>query len=121
MSGKKQKATVNSVASQIKNLIRGVQTGYKYKMTFAYNHFPIQALIHNGGKQIEIKNFLGEKRNRVINGLPGVTMSRSDDEKNIITVIGNDLQNVSQTCSLIHQSVLVKHKDIRQFLDGIYV
>ncbi len=38
-----------------------------------------------------------------------------------IVVTGTDLNNVSQTCALIHQSVLVKNKDIRQFLDGIYV
>ena len=28
-------------------------------MRFAYAHFPINALVSNGGKTIEIKNFLG--------------------------------------------------------------
>ena len=28
-------------------------------MRFAYAHFPINTLVSNGGKTIEIKNFLG--------------------------------------------------------------
>jgi hypothetical protein len=28
---------------------------------------------------------------------------------------------VCRSCALVHQSCLVRHKDIRKFLDGIYV
>jgi large subunit ribosomal protein L9e len=31
------------------------------------------------------------------------------------------LEKVSQSAALLHQSVLVRRKDIRKFLDGIYV
>ena len=34
---------------------------------------------------------------------------------------GNDIENVSRSAALIHQVCLVKNKDIRKFLDGIYV
>ena len=34
---------------------------------------------------------------------------------------GNDIENVSRSTALIHQQCLVKNKDIRKFLDGIYV
>jgi len=34
---------------------------------------------------------------------------------------GNDLEQVSQTAARIHQIALVREKDIRKFLDGIYV
>ena len=34
---------------------------------------------------------------------------------------GNNIEAVSRTCALIHQQCLVKNKDIRKFLDGIYV
>jgi large subunit ribosomal protein L9e len=34
---------------------------------------------------------------------------------------GNDLELVSRSAGLIQQSTLVKNKDIRKFLDGIYV
>ena len=33
----------------------------------------------------------------------------------------NNLENVSQSAALIHQSCAVKVKDIRKFLDGLYV
>lgn len=59
--------------------------------------------------------------NKRVNALPGVTISKKEEEKNILTIIGNDLNNVSQTCALIHQSTKVPDKDLRQFLDGIYV
>ncbi|KAM3131135.1 60S ribosomal protein L9 [Paramecium bursaria] len=118
---RKQRCQVNSVASQIKNMIRGVTTGYKFKMVFAFAHFPIIVNLLGKGDGIEIKNFLGEKIVRTIQCLPGVTITRNEDEKNTITLLGNDLNNVSLTCALIHQSVAVKNKDIRQFLDGIYV
>jgi ribosomal protein L6P/L9E len=42
-------------------MIRGVTLGYKFKMRYAYAHFPIQGFITDGGKAVEIRNFLGEK------------------------------------------------------------
>jgi len=38
-----------------------------------------------------------------------------------IVLVGNDINNVSRTCALIQQICAVKNKDIRKFLDGIYV
>jgi len=32
---------------------------------------------------------------------------------------GNDIEKVGESCALIHQSCLVKRKDIRKFLDGM--
>ncbi|CAD8112118.1 unnamed protein product [Paramecium primaurelia] len=121
-SYRKQRCQVNSVASSIKNMIRGVTTGYKFKMVLAYAHFPIIINLLEKGMGVEIKNFLGEKIIRTIKCLPGVTITRNEaEEKNVLTLQGNDLNNVSLTCALIHQACAVKNKDIRQFLDGIYV
>lgn len=102
LAKRRQRAQVISVKSQIENLIRGVQTGYKFKMRLAYAHFPIQAVVEDKGKTVEIKNFLGEKRIRRIEALEGVTISRNDEEKNTITLVGTNLDNVSLTCALIH-------------------
>ena len=120
-AGKKQKAAVNTISSHIKNMIRGVTDGFKFKMKFAYAHFPIQANLINNGKGVEIKNFLGEKNVRKIDALEGVQIHRTEEAKDELTVTGNSLENASLTCALIQQSVRVKNKDIRQFLDGIYV
>ena len=118
---RKQKAAVTTIASHIKNMIRGVTSGYKFRMKFAYAHFPIQANLINNGKGVEIKNFLGEKHVRKINALEGVTINRTEEAKDELTVQGSNLENTSLTCALIQQCVRVKNKDIRQFLDGIYV
>ena len=79
-------------------MIRGVTKGYKFKMRYAYAHFPIQANILPGNKSIEIKNFIGEKLVRKIDALEGVTITRKEEEKDQILVQGTSLENVSQTC-----------------------
>ena len=57
----------------------------------------------------------------MVEALEGVTVKRSTDVKDEITLEGNDINNVSGTCALIQQVCAVKRKDIRKFLDGIYV
>jgi len=90
-------------------------------MRFVYAHFPINVTLTNKDTKVEIRNFLGEKVVRVVDCLPGVTVSRSKDVKDEIVLIGNDINHVSRTCALIQQICAVKRKDIRKFLDGIYV
>ncbi len=55
----------------MQNLIKGVTKGYEYKMRLVYAHFPININIEDATK-IEVRNFLGEKRVRVVHMLPGV-------------------------------------------------
>ena len=47
-----------------------------------------------------------------------ITRSKVKDE---LIIEGTDIELTSRTCALIHQICLVKNKDIRKFLDGIYV
>ena len=56
------------------NLMKGVTVGFEYKMRLVYAHFPINANIENEGTKIEIRNFLGEKRVRTVNMLPGAPL-----------------------------------------------
>ena len=90
-------------------------------MRFVYSHFPINVAIVKKAACVEIRNFLGEKVVRVVDALDGVTVTRSTDIKDEIVLDGNDIDNVSRTCALIQQICAVKRKDIRKFLDGIYV
>jgi large subunit ribosomal protein L9e len=121
LAKRKQRAKVRSVASSIQNMLRGVTTGFKYKMRLAYAHFPIQTIVTEGGKKLEIKNFIGEKVSRIINAVGETKVIRTEEEKDVLTIQGVNLDDVSKTCALIQQSCRVKNKDIRQFLDGIYV
>ena len=83
-------------------MIRGVTKGYKFRMRFAYNHFPIQAAVLNNGKNVEIRNFLGERYVRKITCLEGVTAFKDEEAKDEITFTGTDLENISRTCALVH-------------------
>jgi large subunit ribosomal protein L9e len=90
-------------------------------MRFVYAHFPINVNIIEDGTCVEIRNFLGEKIIRRVQMMDGVTVINSEAQKDEIILVGNDVQNVSQSAASIKDSVLVKNKDIRKFLDGIYV
>merc|ERR1712203_976162 len=99
----------------------GVERKFQYTMRLVYAHFPINANITNNGATVEIRNFLGEKIVRTVNMLPGVKVDKSADTKDELIVSGTDIDLTSRSAALIHQSCLVKDKDIRKFLDGIYV
>ena len=118
---KKEVAAVRTISSHIKNLIKGVVKGFKYKMRFVYAHFPINTAITEKGSLVEIRNFLGERIIRRVTMYPGVTCAASAKVKDEIVLEGNDLELVSRSAALIQQSTTVKNKDIRKFLDGIYV
>jgi large subunit ribosomal protein L9e len=108
-----------TVGSHINNMFVGVTKGFKYKMRFCYAHFPIN--VSAVGDTVEIRNFLGEKNVRRIELLEGVKYARTADIKDQIEISGIDITKVSLSCAQIQQSTTVKHKDIRKFLDGIYV
>ncbi|CAJ1947286.1 unnamed protein product [Sphenostylis stenocarpa] len=118
---RKTSAAIRTALSHVDNLITGVTKGYRYKMRFVYAHFPINASIANNNKSIEIRNFLGEKKVRKVDMLDGVSVVRSEKVKDELVLDGNDIELVSRSCALINQKCHVKNKDIRKFLDGIYV
>jgi large subunit ribosomal protein L9e len=118
---RKTSAAIRTALSHVENLIRGVTKGFRYKMRFVYAHFPINASITNDNKSIEIRNFLGEKKVRKVDLLDGVSIVRSEKVKDEVVLDGNDIELVSRSCALINQKCHVKNKDIRKFLDGIYV
>ncbi|KAK9090242.1 hypothetical protein Sjap_023419 [Stephania japonica] len=118
---RKTTAAIRTALSHVENLINGVTKGYRYKMRFVYAHFPINASIGTSNTSIEIRNFLGEKRVRKVDMLEGVTVARSEKVKDELILDGNDIELVSRSAALINQKCHVKKKDIRKFLDGIYV
>merc|ERR1712107_1997 len=95
--------------------------GILVQMRFVYAHFPINVAITNKDTRVEIRNFLGEKIVRTVDALGDTTVKRSADVKDEIVLQGTSIDSVSRTCALIQQICAVKRKDIRKFLDGIYV
>ncbi|KAM3964077.1 ribosomal protein L9 [Aphomia sociella] len=118
---KKELAAVRTVCSHVENMIKGVTKGFQYKMRAVYAHFPINCVTTEGNSVIEIRNFLGEKYIRRVKMAPGVTVVNSPKQKDELIIEGNSLEDVSSSAALIQQSTTVKNKDIRKFLDGLYV
>merc|ERR1711907_449201 len=117
----KELSVIKTVTSHIQNMIDGVTKGFQYRMKMVYAHFPTNAQIAGNGKEVDIVNFIGQKVKFNVKALDGVTIMRDPKENTQLLVHGNDIENVSRTCALINQSCAVKKKDIRKFLDGIYV
>ncbi|KAJ1812593.1 60S ribosomal protein L9B [Coemansia sp. RSA 2599] len=118
---RKHIACIRTVCSHIDNLIKGVTKGFEYKMRFVYAHFPISVNINKEEKSVEIRNFLGEKYVRKVFLLPGVDIVQTIGVKDELVLTGNDINNVSQSAASIQQATRVRNKDIRKFLDGVYV
>ncbi|CCW68179.1 unnamed protein product [Phytomonas sp. Hart1] len=114
-------ACINTTLSHVRNLICGVTKGFRFKIRSAYAHFPIN--INVEGQNIEIRNFLGEKRVRRVLLPDSIKVYQTDPSKvkDELVLEGNDLEQVSREAAVLHQLCAVKKKDIRKFLDGIYV
>ncbi|KAH8922215.1 ribosomal protein L6 [Atractiella rhizophila] len=119
--GRKHVACLRTVRSLIENMVIGVTKGFSYKMRAVYAHFPINIIISDQANSVEIRNFLGEKLVRNVKMYEGVKVSESKAQKDEIIIEGNDIEAVGQSAASIHGACLVKNKDIRKFLDGIYV
>jgi large subunit ribosomal protein L9e len=122
---RKSVATLRTVRTLINNLIIGVTKGFKYKMRYVYAHFPINVNIEKNKEtdafEVEIRNFVGEKLVRKVNMRPGVFVEASKNQKDELQLSGNSLEDVSQSAADIQQICKVRNKDIRKFLDGLYV
>jgi len=119
--GRKHVACLRTIRTLINNMIIGVTKGFRYKMRAVYAHFPINCIIQNDGGMVEIRNFLGEKTVRHVSMLSGVTVAESKSQKDELILEGNDIDMVSQSAASIQGICRVRNKDIRKFLDGIYV
>lgn len=73
-------------------MITGVTKGFRYKVRLVYAHFPVNVNIEGVDKVVEIRNFLGEKRVRRVEMLPGVKVLRSAAIKDELVIEGNDLE-----------------------------
>ncbi|MEM2856215.1 MAG: 50S ribosomal protein L6 [Candidatus Nitrosocaldaceae archaeon] len=113
---KKYISIANTLRSIVKNMIHGVTKGYRYKLKIVYSHFPISVKVKDNTLLIE--NFIGERaaRKAKIQGNCKVSVEGED-----IIVEGPSLEDVSQTAANIELATNIKGKDLRVFLDGIYI
>ncbi len=112
------KALTGTVAAHIRNMVEGVTEGYRYRLKIIATHFPITVRVDEGRRLVVIKNFLGEKSDRVAKIVGDARVRIEGDD---IVVEGVDLEAVSQTAANIELATKVVDRDRRAFADGIYI
>jgi len=112
---KKEKALIGTIVAHIKNMIKGVNQGFMYKMKTVFSHFPIKTIVE--GDKFVIQNFLGERSSRTAKILEGVNVEVQGEN---ITVKGFDKEKVGQTVANIERATRIKKRDVRIFQDGVY-
>ncbi len=100
-------------------MFAGVTKGFRYTMRLVYAHFPINVTVQP--KSIEIRNFLGMKKVLKVSMRADTIIRKEASVKDCFVLEGNDLDAVSQSAADITNICKVRNKDIRKFLDGIYV
>jgi len=115
---KREVGMLGTAAAHVRNMIKGVTHGYRYDLRTVYAHFPVTVKVDEKAKVLKIENFTGEKTPRYARILDGARVLIKGED---ISVEGVDLKSVSQTAANIQDSTRIKEKDLRVFLDGIYI
>ncbi len=113
---KRRIRVINSLAAHLKNMIKGVQEPYQYRLKICSGHFPMNVSI--SGDQLIVKNFLGEKCPRTLKLKKGATVKIEGDQ---ILVESPNKELAGQQASDIELITAKRNRDLRVFQDGIYM
>ncbi len=113
---RKAKALVGTIIAHIRNMIKGVTSGYTYKMKIVYSHFPMTVKVE--ADKVVVQNFLGERTTRTakIVGKTEVKVQGQD-----VTVTGIDPEETGQTAGNLELATRIVGYDRRRFNDGIFI
>ena len=112
---KREKKMLYTFLAHLRNMVRGVQQPWVYKLKVCSGHFPMTVTV--AGK-FAIKNFLGEKVPRECTLPQGAEVKVAGQD---ITVSSADREIAGQTASLLELLTFKPNKDQRTFQDGIYI
>ncbi len=102
--------------SHIKNMITGTQTPFIYTLKIVFTHFPITVAI--SGSDLQVQNFLGEKKPRKVTLPSGVKVSVQNE---FIKIESADIELAGKTATLIETATHISGRDRRVYQDGIYI
>ena len=107
---------VNTVEAHIRNMASGTANGYTRKLKILFSHFPITVEIK--GREMLVKNFLGEKQPRRLRIMGDVKVEAKGQE---VTITGISKDDVGQTFANIKSATKIRNRDSRVFQDGFYL
>lgn len=117
-SSKKEKKIFGSIKAHIRNMIKGLNENFKYKLQASSVHFPMTITFEKDSNELVVKNFLGEKKERRIRIVKGVNVKVNKD---IIEVESIDIEKAGRSASDIEKGTKVRNRDRRIFQDGIFI
>jgi len=115
-ASKNEKKIINTIASHIRNMIKGVGEGFEYKLKICSSHFPMTVDIQDN--DATVKNFIGEKIPRKLKIPKNVEV---DIQGDIITITSNDKESAGQAAANFEKATKIRNKDRRVFQDGIFI
>ena len=113
---KRERKKVYTYIAHIKNMFKGVTEGHYYELKICAAHFPMNVTV--SGKELIIKNFLGENSPRVLHLEEGVSLKVNGD---VIRIESPDVELAGRTASQIELITRVRNRDRRIFQDGIFI
>lgn len=117
-TSKNEKKIFGTTKAHIRNMIKGLTKGFKYKLQISTVHFPISVEHDKAKNQLIVKNFLGEKKDRIIKLVEGVDIKI---DKEFIEIESINIEKAGQCAANIEKGTKVKKKDRRIFQDGIFI
>ena len=117
-ASKKGKKVFGTTKAHLNNMIKGLTEKFKYKLQITNVHFPMTVKIDESKNELAINNFLGEKTDRIIRLVQGVSIKA---DKEFIEIEDCDIEKAGQCAANIEKGAKPKNKDRRIFQDGIYL
>ena len=115
---KTERRLIGTFKAHIKNMIKGLIEGFVFKLKIANVHFPMNVSYDKAKNSLVVKNFLGEKRDRVIKLIDNVDVKVEKDD---IIISSHDIEKAGIAATRIEKGVRVRNKDRRVYQDGIFI
>jgi len=112
----KSRALIGTFRSHIRNMIKGLQEPFVYKLKVCSAHFPMS--VKQSGNEIQVQNFLGSKKPKKVKIPEGANIKIEGPD---ITITSADIELAGTTATRIEQTTRLRKKDRRVFMDGIYI
>ncbi len=113
---KREGKLVRTFEAHIKNMLKGANEAYQYKLKICSGHFPMNVSVKD--TEFIVKNFFGEKIPRVLKIKEGANVKVEGD---IIVVDSPNKEIAGQVAADIEQLVRRTQYDLRIFQDGIWI